>query len=54
MTSKLKKIGLLDDPGSQGSSPKDFIFRLDLSNVLIKASKREIQVWLLLDFTVGL
>jgi hypothetical protein len=33
-TSKFGKIGLLDDPGGQGSSSKDFICRLDLSNGL--------------------
>jgi hypothetical protein len=34
LTSKFGKIGLLDDPGGQGSSPEDFICRLDLSNGL--------------------
>jgi hypothetical protein len=34
LTSKFGKIGLLDDPEGQGSSPKDFICRLDLSNGL--------------------
>jgi hypothetical protein len=34
LTKKFGKIGLLDDPGGQGSSPKDFICGLDLSNVL--------------------
>jgi hypothetical protein len=36
LTSKFGKIGLLDDPGGQGSSLKDFICRLDLSNGLEK------------------
>jgi hypothetical protein len=34
LTSNYGKIGLLDDLGGQGSSPKDFICRLDLSNGL--------------------
>jgi hypothetical protein len=34
LTSKFGKIRLLDDLGGQGSSPKDFICRLDLSNGL--------------------
>jgi hypothetical protein len=34
LTSKFGKIRLLDDPGGQGSSPKDFICKLVLSNGL--------------------
>jgi hypothetical protein len=53
LTSKFGKIGLFDDPGGQGSSPKDFICRFEIEQwARIKASKREIQIWLLLDFTL--
>jgi hypothetical protein len=41
LTSKFGKIGLLDDPGGQGSSPKDFICRLDLSNGLGLRPRKE-------------
>jgi hypothetical protein len=41
LTSKFGKIGLLDDPDGQGSSPKDFICRLDLSNGLGLGPLRE-------------
>jgi hypothetical protein len=54
LTSKFGKIGLLDDPGGQGSSPNVWIWIGFEQWARIKASKREIQIWLLLDFTVGL
>jgi hypothetical protein len=41
LTSEFGKIGLLDDPGGQGSSPKDFICRLDLSNGLGLRPRKE-------------
>jgi hypothetical protein len=41
LTSKFEKIGLLDDPGGQGSSLKDFICRLDLSNGLELRPRKE-------------
>jgi hypothetical protein len=41
LTSKFGKIGLLDDPGGQGSSPKDFLCRLSLSNGLGLRPRKE-------------
>jgi hypothetical protein len=41
LASKFGKIGLLDDPGGHGSSPKDFICRLDLSNELGLKPRKE-------------
>jgi hypothetical protein len=41
LTSKVGKIGLLDDPGDQGSSSKDFICGLDLRNGLGLRPRKE-------------
>jgi hypothetical protein len=41
LTSKFGKIGLLDDPGGQRSSLKDFICGLDLSNGLGLRPRKE-------------
>jgi hypothetical protein len=41
LTSKFEKIELLDDPGGQGSSSKDFICRLGLSNGLVLRPRKE-------------
>jgi hypothetical protein len=41
LTSKFGKIGLLDDPGGQGSRSKDFICRLNLSNGLELRPRKE-------------
>jgi hypothetical protein len=54
LTSNFEKIELLDDSSDQGSSPKEVISELDLSNGLGLNTKRGVQIWLLLDFKVGL
>jgi hypothetical protein len=41
LTSKFGKIGLSEDPGGQGSSPKDFISRWDMSNELRLRPQKE-------------